>query len=297
MSNFRGAILLLVLACMWSSSFTTIKYVVYDLPPLTLVAVRLTIASAILYFFVRLQRDRLPTFGPSWVPFFLIGLTGNSLPFFLISWGEVGISSAQAVILLALMPLATLVLAHFFTQSDKITGTRLVGLIAGFGGVVLLLGPDIGTSGASGEGATIYRIAVVGAAMCYAIAAVQVRRLPKYDNPVIGSTAMMICAMVQMIPLSLAMDQPWNLSPDAGHIAATVYLGVVPTALAAILYFKIITEKGTAFFAVINYIIPCLGVLWGYLFLGEYVDAQSLMALAVILGGMAIANLGRETRG
>ncbi len=293
MADFRSAFLLLLLACMWSSSFTSIKFVVDAIAPLSLVALRLTIASVILVGFVKMRGYELPAIGKAWVPYFLIGITGNSLPFFLISWGETGTSSAQASILMALMPLATLIIAHFFTESDKITGPKLVGLIIGFAGVILLFGP---AADHTQSGPPLFSVAIACAALCYAIAAVQVRRLPKQKTPIIGSAVMMICASAQMIPFSVLVDQPWTLGPTDEQLLVALYLGIVPTGLAAILYIHIITEKGTTFFALINYIIPCLGVLWGYLFLGENVGVAGLLALAIILTGIAIANVKRREK-
>ena len=119
--------------------------------------------------------------GPELAPYVLIGITGNCAPFFLISWGEVGISSSQAVILLAIMPLATLVLSHFFTDTDKITPTRLIGLVIGFMGVVVLFGPE---ALHDMDGDTISRLAVAGAAIFYGIATVISKRLPAGGDPV-----------------------------------------------------------------------------------------------------------------
>ncbi|MBT7147211.1 MAG: DMT family transporter [Rhodospirillales bacterium] len=231
--------------------------------------------------------------GPELAPYVLIGITGNCAPFFLISWGEVGISSSQAVILLAIMPLATLVLSHFFTDTDKITPTRLIGLVIGFIGVVVLFGPE---ALHDMDGDTISRLAVAGAAIFYGIATVISKRLPAGGDPVESATAMTVCAMVFMVPASLLLDQPWTLAPAAVHLGAGIYLGFVPSALASILYFRLIADRGTTFFSVINYIIPCLGVIWGFLLLNEEVPAQSLVALIIILSGVAITNVKRRAR-
>ncbi len=293
MTTSRAVGTLILLACMWSSSFTVIKFTVHAIPPLTLVALRLMIAAFVLYGFLLIQGKKLPPWGINWVPYALIGFTGNCVPFFLISWGEVGISSGQAVILLAVMPLVTLLLAHFFTSTDKITATRLVGLIIGFGGILILFGPD---ALHDFSGGAIYQLAVAGAATSYGIATVLTKRLPDGVDPVVAGTAMTLCATVQILPFSLILDQPWTLQPDTSQMVAGLYLGIVPTALASILYFGLIAARGTTFFSVINYIIPCMGVAWGYLFLDEQVATQSLVALAIILSGVAIANLRRRAR-
>jgi len=128
--------LLLLLAVMWSSSFTMIKVAVESVPPITLVAARLGIAAIFLTLFLIIQGKRLPKLGRKWTPLFMVAFTGNSMPFFLITWGEVGIDSGLAAILMAVMPLTTLVLAHFFTDSDKFTPLKFTGLSVGFVGIL-----------------------------------------------------------------------------------------------------------------------------------------------------------------
>lgn len=280
-------LLLLFMAVMWSSAFTTIKVAVETIPPLTMVAARMVIAGIFLYAVLRIRGLRMPPLGRPWRAYFLLGLTGNCIPFFLISWGEVGIDSGTAAILMAVMPLVTVGLAHFFTESDRMTLTRFIGLLIGFGGIIVLVGPDalshLGDK-------TIFELSVAGGAVFYAITAVLTRRLPAGGDPLERSMAVTLCAAVQMVPVSLIMDAPWSLSPSMPSLLSTVYLGVIPTGLAAIIYFHLIAERGTTFFALINYIIPCLGVVWGVTFLEESVTVQALMALGIILLGVFIAN-------
>lgn len=281
-------VLLLALAVIWSSSFTAIKIAVHEVPPLTLVAIRLAIAGVFLYVILRLKGLSLPPIGWQWGPLFLLGLTSNTIPFFLISWGEIGVDSGVAAILMAVMPLVTVGLAHFFTESDKMTPIKLAGLLIGFSGIVILVGPDA-LSRLGGQ--VIYELSVAGGAIFYAISAVLTRRLPSGGDPFQRGTAVTLCAIVQMVPLSLFLDKPWILSPSLSSVYAAIYLGVFPTAIAVLIYFRLIQERGTTFFAGINYIIPCLGVLWGVLFLDEIVSLQALSALVIILSGVFVTNL------
>jgi len=289
----RHVMLLLLLAVIWSSAFTTIKVAVGTIPPLTLVAARMVIAGILLYAVLRLRGLQLPPRGGQWGAFFLLGLTGNAIPFFLISWGEVGIDSGPAAILMAVMPLVTLGLAHFFTESDRMTPMKFLGMVIGFGGIVVLVGPDALTH--LGEKA-IFEFSVAGGAVFYAITAVLTRRLPSGGDPLQRGTAVTLCAAVQMVPISLMMDAPWALTPTTPSLLAALYLGVFPTAAAMVIYFYLIAERGTTFFALINYIIPCLGVVWGVMFLGEALALTALIALGIILSGVFVANLsfGRQ---
>lgn len=291
--SFNQVLLLLLLAVIWSSSFTTIKVAVETIPAVTLVFARLLIAGILLYAVLRLKGLRLPKMGREWVAFFLLGLTSNAIPFFLISWGEVGIDSGKAAILMAVMPLVTVGLAHFFTETDRMTIMKLLGLTIGFGGIILLVGPD---ALARLGGKTIFELSVAGGAVFYAISAVLTRRLPAGGDPLQRGTAVTLCAALQMAPISLLIDAPWALTPSVPSLLSAIYLGVFPTGLAVIIYFYLIAERGTTFFALINYIIPCLGVLWGVIFLGEALAVQALIALGIILSGVFIANLsfGRQ---
>lgn len=280
--------LLILLAAIWGSSFTGIKIAIDTIPPLTLVAIRLVIAGVLLYAVLRFRGMGLPKWDRHWGILFVLGLTSNTVPFFLISWGEVGIDSGAAAILMAVMPLVTVGLAHFFTESDRMTVTKFTGLMIGFGGVVMLVGPDTLTNLG---GDVIYEFSVAGGAIFYAISAVITRRLPSGGDPVQRGTAVTLCAVVQMVPLSLLLDAPWLLEPSMASINASIYLGVFPTAVAVLIYFHLIQERGTTFFAGINYMVPCMGVLLGVVLLGEQLMLESVIALGIILGGVFVTNL------
>ena len=279
--------LLFLLASLWSSSFAAIKIGVGTIPPLTLAAGRIAVAAAVLYALIALRGQRLPRSARLWALFFLLGITGNALPFTLIAWGEERIDSGLAAILMAVMPPATVLLTHVFTRDERLTVPKLIGVAMGFAGVVLLIGPEAlrGLGGEAGR-----QLAVAGAAVCYAVTATVARFVPP-SPPAVRSAAVMICASVQMIPLALLVDQPWALSPSAGSVAALVYLALFPTALATIIFFQLISARGATFVALNNYMIPVLGVIWGASFLGERLSLQALGALALILIGIGVTNL------
>lgn len=253
----------------------------------------MVIAGILLYAVLRLRGLRLPPWKQGWFAFFVLGATGNAIPFFLISWGEIGIDSGKAAILMAVMPLATIALAHFFTDSDRMTPMKVLGMTVGFAGIIVLVGPAV-LSSLGGQ--AIFELAVAGGALFYAITAVLTRRLPTGGDPLQRSTAVTLCAAVQIVPLSLIFDAPWQLTPSTPSLLSALYLGIFPTGLAAIIYFHIIAERGTTFFALINYIIPALGVLWGVMFLGEAITLQSLAALAIILVGVFVANFSAKPK-
>ena len=277
----------MILAGIWSSAFSAIKIGVETIPPVTLAASRVLLAVVVLYGYTLARGEKLPPWGRAWGLYFSIAVFGNGLPFTLISWGEVEVDSSLAAILMAIMPLATMVLVHFFTDDEPMTRSKLAGLLAGLTGVVVLVGPEV-LQGLGGNAAR--QLAVALGALCYAIAITTARRLPP-SSPTVRAAAVMICATVQMVVFSLVIDRPWSLVPSAGSLTAALYLGLFPTAVATIIYFQVLAVRGANFLATINYLIPVMGVVWGALLLGERITIQHVAALTLILAGVTIANL------
>jgi len=285
-ASWVSYLLLVLLAAIWSSSFMVIKVTVVTLPPLTLTAVRLLVAAVMLAVVLGMTSERLPRGGRVWAMCVLIGFFGNALPFTLIGWGETQIASSQAAILMAVMPLATVLLAHFFSDGERATRYGLTGIAIGFGGVVVLMGP----SALHGTGSDIWhQLAVSGGAVSYAVSAVIARNLP--PSSVLGrSVAVMMCATAMMLPAALLIDQPLGLTPASEAIWGAVYLGVLPTGIATLIYFRLIGAEGAGFFSYINYLIPVMGVFWGASLLAERVSLQAVLALVMILSGLFVAN-------
>ncbi|HEY4636057.1 MAG TPA: EamA family transporter [Rhodospirillales bacterium] len=280
---------LFLLSLIWSSSFMTIKVGVGSIPPVTLAACRVVVAAVVLYGFVRMQGAALPRGTRFWTYCVLIGVIGNGLPFTLINWGEEHVDSGLAAILMSIMPLATVVLAHFFADGEHMTRAKLAGVVIGFCGVVILVGPEA----LKGLGGDAWRqLAVAAGAFSYGVAMILARNMP--PAPLIArSAAVMIVASVIMAPLALAIDAPWRLRPDDAAIAAALYLGLFPTAFATIIFFYLVQTAGPSMVALVNYLIPVLGVGWGAVVLDEQVTAEAVAALVVILAGIAIAQVRR----
>lgn len=282
----RYLLLLGLLAMIWSSSFMMMKVGVASIPPVTLTASRLIIGGLVLWVIMVWRGDKL-SFDKNVIRFcFLIGFFGNAFPFFLISWGVERINSGLAAILMAVMPLATVILAHFFARGESLSKSQVFGIVIGFSGVVVLVGPEAFKE----LGGDLWRqLAVAGGAVSYAVAAIFARNAP--NTPLVPRAVwVMVAGSLMMLPLVFILDQPWLMQPDFSAIAATVYLGVLPTGLATVLFFKIIHAKGAGFVAFINYMIPVMGVGWGAVFLGESLTWQALAALILILSGLLAAN-------
>lgn len=281
----RNWSLLLSLVAMWGSSFMFIKISVATVPPATLVASRLALGALILYFVMRARGLSLPPPGRRWIAYTALAVLGNCLPFFLIAVGQQTIDSALAGILISVMPLATMLLAHFFVKGEHLTRQRAIGFAIGFAGVIVLMGPaaltGLGTQ-------ALAEMAVLGGALCYAANSVLARRTISTDF-VVASTAVLVMASVVMVPIALIMDLPWRIAPSLASSSAIIWLGVGPTALATIIYFKLIAVAGPTFMAMVNYLSPVVALFAGVVLLGERPGATAFWGLALILLGIAIS--------
>lgn len=284
-------ILLVVLGAIWGSSFLFIKLAVATIPPLTLVAGRLVLAALVLWLVMRLRGLVLSRQAGLWARFVTIAAIGNVMPFTLISWGEQRIDSGLAAILMSTMPLATAVLAHAFTQDERLTRWRASGVACGFAGVVVLVGPD---ALASLGGEVTGQLAVVLAACGYAAASIVARGLHGLPAVVTGTAVLLVAAAIA-VPASLAFERPWTVAPSAISLAAVAALALLCTAAAYMILFRLVTTVGATFLAMNNYLVPLFGVLWGATILSERVSPTALAALALVLAGIALTQV-RGTR-
>ncbi len=292
--GLRDWALLLALVAMWGSAFMFNKLGVATVPPATLVAGRLVIGALILLAVVHALGVRLPPLGRNWLPYVVLALVGNCIPFYVIVWGQKTVDSALAGILIAAMPLVTLVLAHFFVREERMTRNRAAGFALGFMGIVLLMGPAA-FSGIGGSALqVISQLAVLAGALCYAANSV-LTRLMIQGNVLIASTATLLVATVVMLPLALIMDRPWMLAPSFASSAAIVWLGIGPTAIATLCYFKLIGSAGPTFMSLVNYLSPPLAVFLGVTVLGEHPGVEAYSGLALILTGIGLSQSRRRT--
>lgn len=283
---------LLALAAVWGSSFMFNRIAVASLPPWTVVAGRIGVAALILTVIVYAIGKRLPPLGRVWVPYLVIALIGNAIPFYLITWGQLIVESALAGILMAVMPLATVVLAHFLVSGERMTRERATGFALGFMGIVLLMGPAA-LAGLGGETFRIIsQLAVLGGALCYALQSVLTRLILKGDL-IVAAAATLIVASITVVPVALWVDRPWTLAPSGASVAAVLWLGIAPTALATILYFMLIRSAGPSFMSLVNYLSPGVALLLGLWVMGEQPHVYAYVGLALILTGIAVTQRRR----
>lgn len=287
--------MLAALVAMWGSSFLFIKLGIATVPTLTLVAARLMLGAAILYVILRLRGARLPPFGRVWGNYAILAVIGNCIPFTAISWGQHRTDSALAGILMAVMPLATMVLAHFFVKGEHMTRQRAAGFLLGFIGIIVLMGPSALSSFGGATLATLSQLAILFGALCYAGNSVLTRLLARGDDVLVASTAMLIIASLLALPIALWVDQPWRVEASAVSAAAILWLGLGPTAIATVVYFRLIASAGPSFMSLVNYMSPAVAVLLGVALLGETPGLHAYVALALILLGIAVSQWRRRT--
>ncbi len=284
-------LMLVGLAAIFGGSFMLTKVAVMDIPAATLVTIRLGLAAMMFFVVMKVKGQSMPPFGWIWVAIAGAALFGNSLPFFLISWGQERVDAGLAAILMATMPLMTIVIAHFLTQDEKLNRYKSIGFLLGLLGVAVMIGFDkLATLGEE----TIRQYAITGGALCYAISAIITKRLvhlPRYGL----MTALMVLSTLIILPVAFVSDDLPNILahgfPGNSAVMAAIALAILPTAIGTILVFKIVARQGASFLSQINFMVPVFGVFWSILFLSEILPQSAAIALVLILVGVAIARI------
>ena len=291
-------LLLLALVAMWGSAFMFTGIAVRDFSPTALVAIRLGIAAVLLTGLVLTRGHGFPRTRQFWLFSVAMALAGNCVPFWLISFGQQRIESGLAGILMGIMPLTTMVLAHFFVRGERLNRTKAVGFAVGFVGLVMLIGPEALLE-LRGQGTELlHQLAVLGGAICYAINTIVARHRPQAD-PLVAAAGVMLAGSAIMLPIGgvPALTQLGAAPPLP--LAAMLALSIVATAVATVVFLKLVATAGPSFTSFINYLIPVWALLMGMLFLGEEPGARVVFALALILGGIGLGEAGsrRPVRG
>ena len=274
---------LLALGMLWGGSFMVLKVAVESVPAASVAAARLLIAALILVTIAWLSGHRLPLTWRAWRQYFIMGALAAALPFTLIGWGEVAIDSGLAAILMAVTPLSTLVLAHLFVSDEPMTISRVIGILLGLAGVVVLSGP----SALQGLGD------VALGAVCYACGNIVARHLPK-ESDMTNSAGIMAAAAILWVPVALFVERPWTADPSSASLIAILALGLLPTALATMIYLWLVRTAGATFVSLSNYLVPVIGVFWGVLILDESLNPNAAFALVLVLAGIAVARRGKR---
>jgi len=284
--NRSDWLILGVLALIWGGAFFFIGVAVRHVPPLTYVLLRLSIAAAAMWTYLKVRRQPLGLPREVWGAILLLAFLNNALPFTLFGWGQTHIASGLASILNATTPIWGVVVAHFLTADERMSPRKIAGVLLGFGGVATMIGPallsDIGTDG-------LAQLACVTASLSYALAAVWARRFRRLGvSPLSVTTGQLTAGAVMMLPFSLIVDQPWTRAfPPLSALAAITALALLCTAFGYVLYFRLIDRAGATNALLVTLLVPPVAILLGGLFLGEQLAPQDFMGLGLIALGLA----------
>jgi len=276
----------ILLGAIWSSSFMWIKIAVQEVDPITLVAFRVLFGLLFGIAVISIQRTPWPRTFKAWFPLLLLGITNVAIPFFLISWGEKSIDSAVASILDATVPLFTILIAHFLLQDDKMTAPKVLGLLIGFVGVVVLMSKDIGAS----AGSLLGQLAVIVASMFYAGSSVYVRKTTVDTPGILRSAGPLVSASAVMWLGTTLFESPVKIPQVGITWVALLFLGIFGSGLAFVLAYYLIHEIGPTRTTMVTYLFPLGGVILGVTFLSEQLTWQLITGAILIVSSLAVAN-------
>ncbi len=278
---------ILTTAAIWGSAFMLISVGLQAFPPMAVAAIRVLVGGVVLTAIGLLVGEKWPRGGKVWLWLALIGFLNTAVPFALIAWGQQGVLASRAAILMATVPFVTLMLSHFSTSDDRISGAKVFGLTLGISGVILVVGLDAFT--ATGQ-SIIGQFAIMGAACCYAVSNVMTRRI-SHVPPMLGTAACLMTATIYMGPGLYFFWWPENPSTDWQPYAALLALGIGPTAIAYVLRFQVIRDVGSTFMSQVGYLVPLFGVLWAWAVLNEVPGWTSFAAMVLILAGIRVTQM------
>ena len=283
--TWNAIALLMLLGSIWGGSFLLIKIGVSEMGPMTFATARVIIGAALLFLFNRIAGNRLPRDPRVWGRFLVMGVLGILVPFASISWGTQFIPSGLSAILNASMPLFTLIIAVIWGD-ELASWPRALGVLLGFAGIGLLTWPQLQRGM---DAALLGELAIILASLSYAIAIVYARRAIKGQPPLVASLGQVTAGAVLFVPLALS-ESPWTQTPSLTAIWAVIAIGVLGTAVAYIIYYRLLQSVGATATSLVTYIVPVFGVFWGWLILGERLSWYAFAALGMIFAGILLVN-------
>jgi drug/metabolite transporter (DMT)-like permease len=294
----RLALLLFVPGTLWGLSFLATEYALESIPPVTLGLTRSVLAGIPLIIALYVMGGRLPRTWQEWKPYIILGLFNNSIPLVAVTWGQLNTSSSLTTILVSLNPLFTLLLAHFFIEEESLNRTKLTGISLGLVGVIVLVGP----TALQGLGQAAWgQLAIIAGAFSYAIAAIYARRHLRQQTGTIWQSiiklmsSQYITSAITLLPLSLWLDQSLQLRPTSASWLGILALSWPFTLVPVTLYYYLIDRTGPSYTSLTVYLIPPVGIFAGIVFLDERLTWQAVVALLLILAGIAVVNDLRGT--
>ncbi len=279
-------VIFITLGLIWSSSFLWVELALREVGPITLVAFRAFFGFLFGVVVVVTQRIPLPRTLKEWIPLIVLGLTNIAIPFFLISWGQKSIDSGVASILDATVPLFTILVAHFMLHDDKMTTPKVLGLLTGFAGVIVLMSKDLGASTSSLLG----QLAVIVACIFYAASSIIARVYTEGTSATMRGLGPLVSASAVMITSAFIFEAPIKIPTLPITWVALLWMGILGSGLAFIMLFYLIHEIGPTRTTMVTYLFPLGGVTLGVIFLNEALTWQIITGAVLIISSLAIAN-------
>ena len=296
--DWRNWALVATLGILWGGSFPVTEVAVDDLPPFTIAAGRIAIGAAAMLAMAYLLGPGLPRDRRVWLFALGAAIAANAAPFTLLAWAQGHIDAGLTAIFLATTPLIVLPFAHFFVPGEGLTWPRVLGFGLGFVGAVVLIGVDAIERIGGGAIEVIAQLACIGAATGYAMGSVVAKRAPPCDPLSFGAATLLLASFL-IVPTALIVETPFAVGAvdwRPASMAAVVWLGLGPTALATVLLLIVIRRAGPSFFVTVNFHVPIWALIFGVTFLGEEIPERAPPALALILAGVTLAQMAGPRR-
>ncbi|TDG04183.1 EamA/RhaT family transporter [Paraburkholderia guartelaensis] len=280
-------LLLLALSTLWGASYTFIRVGVTTIPPFTLIAARTSIAGTLLLLWMMWQRIPIPRDPAVWRRFAVQALLNSVIPFTLIAWAERSVEAGLATILNSTSPVMAFLGTWLITRHEQVTARKLFGVAAGLAGTCLVVG--VSAFGGLGQ-QLIAQLAIVAATICYAGAAIYGRSF-KGLSPVAPAAGSLIVGAIVLVPVSAVVDRPWTLHPSLQSIAALIALAVFSTAIAFVIYFRLVQTLGSVGTTAQAYLRVPIGVAIGIAWLGESLSTSAWLGLGCVVAGVVAMTL------
>lgn len=282
-------VMLFMLATMWGGSFFFAKIALQQIAPMTLVFLRVSLGAVALLVILKLMRKRIPGDARIWMAFFVMGLLNNLIPFALLFWGQTHIASGLAAIFNATAPIFTIVVAHFLTRDEKMTLPKAIGIAAGFAGVLILIGVDIQRG--VDRWAILAMLGCLLAGLSYGFAAVYGKRFKAFRvDPIAVAFGQVFATSIMVLPVVAFFQPGLDVGGLTGEvILAVLALAIVSTAMAYVIFFRILERGGATNISLVAFLIPVSAIMLGTIFLGEQLHANHFLGmLAIFIGLIAL---------
>ena len=279
--------LLTILSLIWASAFFNIKIATYSFGPVTIAFLRVFFGAIPVLLLCYFKNIKVEAFSKDWHWFAMIGFINLVAPFFLIAYGVKSVQSNLAAILMSTTPLSSTVLAHFYTKNEKFNLVKTIGILIGFSGIVFLFSDKLLID----KNNFVSALLILLGSTCYVVGGVLTLKISKKKNEnVTGS--ILIWAIIILLPLSFLIEQPFQTIPRTDSLISVIYLGIVPTGIAWLLRFRILTTNGLIFQSQVSYLIPIFGTILGYIFLKELITLKVLVSLIAVCIGIYFVKKG-----